>query len=640
MKIFNLRNISVILLTLFAGMAVAQTKYCGEVITHFGFTEAGYQANAILLTIEKTGDLTARVYAEPVDEARTLDVLILNGVTGATVSAETTVGRGLERTLTYATAPSSIVISEILWSDNVMGGNEMYTGIDAAFATCGTVEGDTEAPTNFALVGEPVAAATSVSFVVKATDNSGSVTYTATVGDQTATAYGNSDTETTVVVKGLAGETEYDYTITASDGTNVCETTLTGKVTTTKEIEKVWYGAIEAGEGTYAPAINYSITYNADQTLTMNFTLSEGYEGLVPEVNFDGKGIYTAATSVAGVDLQFIAERTDAFEEGTTLNGFFWLKYAGGVYRADFTYTVGAENEPIVPVEDTEAPVVAIANVKEFSYNSATLIVKVTDNISKSAKIEVSADDFATTLVSKSIACDSEVEVIIEGLAEKTEYNLKARATDAAGNVSEVKAFDSFTTLEAPNFEVVECKGQIIGEDKWGEKGTPMNWDKVYTPNINYVITAMADNTLKFNLQLSEVCTGLVPQVWINNVLVIRPAAVAGVENTFEGTTTETYTRGTEVQVRFRFEYAGGVSTVKDFPYTIGSDVPSAIKAVSTTDVRYAGGVVYNDGSQVEVYNLMGVCVARSYGNIDLNAMPAGVYIVRVDGEVAMKVAR
>ncbi len=71
-------------------------------------------------------------------------------------------------------------------------------------------------------------------------------------------------------------------------------------------------------------------------------------------------------------------------------------------------------------------------------------------------------------------------------------------------------------------------------------------------------------------------------------------------------------------------------------------NTPTSVKALNADkqiNVRYANNVIVNNGAAVEVYNTMGVCVARSNGNIDMTAMPKGVYIVRTD-KGSMKIAR
>lgn len=74
----------------------------------------------------------------------------------------------------------------------------------------------------------------------------------------------------------------------------------------------------------------------------------------------------------------------------------------------------------------------------------------------------------------------------------------------------------------------------------------------------------------------------------------------------------------------------------------ISTAVPTGVKNLAAdkkADIRYANNVIINNGVTVEVYNTLGVCVARSNSNIDMTAMPKGVYIVRTENS-SMKIAR
>lgn len=84
---------------------------------------------------------------------------------------------------------------------------------------------------------------------------------------------------------------------------------------------------------------------------------------------------------------------------------------------------------------------------------------------------------------------------------------------------------------------------------------------------------------------------------------------------------------------------ATGGFTIQGISIDVCSGV-EGIQADKESNVRYANLVICNNGSSLEVYNLMGVCVARSEGNIDMSNMPKGVYIVRIDGKESMKIVR
>lgn len=505
---------------------------------------------------------------------------------------------------------------------------------------------DTEAPTAFELLS-CTPSAVGVEFIVRATDNSGVVAYVATIQGVETRVLGTSESNTVIQVKGLEAETTYEYAITVADNSgNVCETVLNGSFTTTEAKTAVYYGNITVadyvqGADIYAPTISYTITYNTDQTLSMDYTLSESYVGLVPEVNFANDN-YLASTSVG--DLHYQVFSTATYDAGTVLDGFFWLKYVGGVSRANFSYTVGAENAPAAPdPSDTEAPVINSAVVSEPTHESATLIVNITDNVTETVTVEVSADNFTSVMTTwYGIDCGSDVALTIEGLEPETTYNLAVRATDASENVSDVKAIDEFVTGSAPVYTAATFNGYMVKNEDWSVVNTPADADAPFAPHLYYSIITNVDNTLTFNLELTEKLVGLVGQIWINNGLIVtQPIG----EYTLNFTTTQAYEREQVLKVYFRFEYPTNVSATKEFDFVVGSsqNLPNAIEGVVTAkaDVYAANGAIYIGsayaGQKVEVYNIDGRLVYSANAKEKIELIHNGIYIVKVCG-VAYKV--
>lgn len=640
MKKISLTSVCALVLSLFAGQVVAQTQYCGETITHLN---SGNESDAVSLTIEKTGDLTARVTIEPLGD-KVLDFMQIQVSGLPTQDVSTLTGNTMVADLVFSAAPESITITALLWSFTDFDGNWMVQNLDAAFGTCGgSGEDDTEAPEALQLISA-VPSSSSVTFVVKATDNSGRVSYTAKVGDVETTVTGMSDAETNLTVSGLSPETSYDYTITVADAAgNQCTTVLTGNITTTQSNVTVWNGAISPadyvqGGDVFAPAITYSITCNDDRTLTMDMQLSSDKDGLVVEVNFGTPDAYLGAVSSG--DLNFSVTTNVTYETGQVLEGFFWIKYAGGVSRANFSYTVGAENDPVTPEIDTEAPVISKADYKACTHNTVTVTFFVTDNLSPSVSLEVSGDNFATLLSTvDNVACGTEVDCTITGLQPETQYDLCIRAKDVSGNVSNPFSMLRFTTDAAPSWDETEYNGYIDNEDLWNEKNRPDGWTEVFAPTIYYTITTTVDNQLKFDLKLMQSCPGLIAEAYVDGAY----TALASVgENEYEGVTAATYERGSTVSVYFRFPYASSVSSTKPFDFVVGSkaSLPSGLDRTASAGTRVfvANGTICIEGatpgSGIAVYDITGKSVYLSHANTGrTTVVPAvhGIYIVKID---------
>lgn len=336
--------------------------------------------------------------------------------------------------------------------------------------------------------------------------------------------------------------------------------------------EPVWTGKITTadyvqGGDIYAPEIDYSITYTADKHLHLVCTFSEEAVGLVPQFSFDGPIL--GMTSLGDSKYEIVS--TNTYEEGVTLNMFFYLAHSNPtVSRADVTYVVGSDNQTV----DEEAP--EFVNVGYAAgaagYDSVTLTVTVSDNSGK-ATVEVYKEDACETLLaSQNITADgiTAQEVLVEGLEPETEYTLYVKAKDAAGNYSEVQTVE-VTTTEAPDLEETIWYGVINNETQWNT-GTFGTTD--YVPVINYVITTTVENQLNFHITLNEAFEGI-PEVWYiidNNQT--GPVAMNEVsDKEFDVTVLEPmqYERGKSILFRLRFPMAGGAPETQNIDFTIGA---------------------------------------------------------------------
>lgn len=395
--------------------------------------------------------------------------------------------------------------------------------------------------------------------------------------------------------------------------------------------EPVWTGKVTAadyvqGGEIYAPEIDYSITYTADKHLHLVCTFSEGHDGLVPQVNFEGT--YENMASLEGNQYEITSAGT--YEAGAELNSFFWLAYSGGVSRANFTYVVGSDNQ----TADEEAPVFVNAGYAAGAagYDSVTLTVTVSDNSGK-ATVEVYKEEACETLLaSQNITADGVTaqEVLVEGLEPETEYTLYVKAKDAAGNYSDVQTVE-VTTTEAPDLEETVWYGVINNPSQWIEGA-----DK-YAPIINYMVTTTVENQLKFHITLSEVYEegiGNAQLYWIVGGAESHVNMTKLADTEYETTILDPmkYERGESVSFRFRFEIPSAApmtQNVTDFVIGAANEAPEAdvekpvLTNVTESDVQDKTAVL-----NVTVTDNSGVAIITVSGD----NFEAAEYTVTADG--------
>lgn len=93
--------------------------------------------------------------------------------------------------------------------------------------------------------------------------------------------------------------------------------------------------------GEFAPAATYSITYNADKTLTFDVTFEDVCVGLVPQLFINGAYVCNM-TEVARAAGSWTATTTDTYNNGDVVPFSFYCAYAGGLSETKgINYTVG-----------------------------------------------------------------------------------------------------------------------------------------------------------------------------------------------------------------------------------------------------------------------------------------------------------
>ncbi len=453
-------------------------------------------------------------------------------------------------------------------------------------------------------------------------------------------------TETVCTLSGLTPETDYDLKVRATDDAdNVSEVKTLSFSTLDADAECYYYGVVATEEewnekgGGYVPVINYVVKTTADNKLEFTLTLDSGTTGLVnPEIWVDG---VNTATAPVGDALTYTGISAASYERGATVNFYFRLVHAGGVSSTHaIPFEVGSANEK--PAEDVEAPVLNSVSAGNITGYSADITVNATDDQSASLTVEVASDEaFESVLATSRVASGEDGVCTLDNLAPLTDYTLYVRVSDLAGNVSEVKTV-TFSTLEPA--DAVTFVGSIAA-DGWAVTGTPEGETEVFAPSVSYEIVTTRENRLQFRLSLDRVCVGMGVEVWIDGepFFGLQQPAAENAVNIFEGENSRSYPRGTKLNIRFRFPFAGGVSETKPFEFEVGSKsggssvddfVADAVRVYGANgELRVCGA----SGSQCCVYDLSGRLVMSCLvdGQEAVYSLNKGLYVVVVGGSVS-----
>ncbi len=409
--------------------------------------------------------------------------------------------------------------------------------------------------------------------VTDVTENSAKLTYSAvfpegyeetvvTVNGESAAASAEMN------LAGLEAKTQYTYTIVAS-GKFGGKTYSAEKVVTFKTRRKVgddpvWYGQIDGStnyQGVRNIHVDYNVTYNPDKTMTVyaEFDGTEGIEGLANHQLSFVRGLVEEWTFMTQEGEGWIYTTNGTVEEGTEVEFFFWLPYAGGVFGGDYhqVYTAGSENQKPVAAPRIKA------EAQNITYESADIAYTLTVPAElDGAQIKV------YYIIGEAAAVEAAANPIsLVGLTENTQYVVEVYAVASLNDVTyESKHVEvTFKTPRKDAVDLVYCdyakaemkNGYFIGEDA--------AMARTHYFSLPWKVTYFADGTAKYEIDLAqcEKLVGFVPQIYWNGFQSLTKNAETGwYEYSFGAQEADAVTA-----ISHYIAYAGGVYDSRS-PYT------------------------------------------------------------------------
>lgn len=207
-------------------------------------------------------------------------------------------------------------------------------------SNCGSTN-DTQAPTNFtATVG--TITGSSVELLLNATDNSGTVAYDVSYGANTSSTTSASGVQKSFLITGLTPNTNYSFSISASDltGNLSINNPIVLNATTSANTNNECSGtASEASEGSFSVGYNYAFqTIGTDVKIT--FELLDDKAGVIAYLWKQTPFSETPMTNVSG---KIFTKTITGQTIGSTISYAVKFAYAGGLSVTKYlTYVVGS----------------------------------------------------------------------------------------------------------------------------------------------------------------------------------------------------------------------------------------------------------------------------------------------------------
>jgi beta-glucanase (GH16 family) len=202
------------------------------------------------------------------------------------------------------------------------------------------VQVDTQIPINFtATVGNVTSS--SVQLLLNATDNSGNIVYTVTYGSTTVTSAGTSGVQKSLVISGLNSNTNYTFSIAASDisGNNATNNSIVLNATTTGVIGCNGTDTV-ASQGSFTSGYNYAFeTIGTDVKITFEL-LDTDKVGVVAYLWKQSPFTETPMSNVSG---NIFTHTIPGQTIGATINYAVKFAYANGMSVTRYiSYVVGS----------------------------------------------------------------------------------------------------------------------------------------------------------------------------------------------------------------------------------------------------------------------------------------------------------
>ncbi len=202
---------------------------------------------------------------------------------------------------------------------------------------------DTEAPTNFtASVGEVTGV--SVQLNMNATDNSGTMAYTVSYGSESTTIYNPSGQLNSIVIPNLSPNTNYTFTITATDlaGNTAGNNTIVLNATTSQILQCSGTDSV-ATEGTFTTGYNHTFQ-TIGTNVKITFELLDQQVGVVAFLRNQTPFTEVQMDNVSG---QVFTKTITGQTLGSTINYAVKFAYAGGLSVTKYVSYVVGSNCPL-----------------------------------------------------------------------------------------------------------------------------------------------------------------------------------------------------------------------------------------------------------------------------------------------------